>query len=136
VWRIFTLPTPESPRITTLSNIPLMLKSLPPTRLHPALKAWEAGTTHLRLRACNLGFILFSGSLPRRSRSNLQAVYHLYQVTTKLRLGKGAGVRQFFRFFPTYQYGRDSCFRAFGGAFTDPRVDKFYGGRVWGARRR
>jgi hypothetical protein len=37
---------------------------------------------------------------------------------------------------PTYQCGGDSCFRAFGGAFTDPRVDKLYGDRDWGARRR
>ena len=41
----------------------------------------------------------------------------------------------FFWWLPTYQCGGDSCFRAFGGAFTDPRVDKFYGDRDWGARR-
>ena len=95
-----------------------MLKSLPPTRLHPALKAWEAGTTHLRLRACNLGFILalFSGSLPRRSRSNLQAVYHLYQVTTKLRLGKGGrGETVFLSAFPRINMGATPAFEPSGG---------------------
>ena len=44
----------------------------------------------------------------------------------------GVEMLEFFNLVSAGGYARGSCFRALGGGFTDPRVDRFYGDRDLG----